>query len=350
MKKSMIALLHLGYWLMYIFLIFWIVIMMQMGQGKEVTKIGKVMDVMFLSPFTIIFFVPALLCFYSFYTVLFQKFLLKKKILLLIVSAVVVSFASALVVAAFLSVYVGAHFMFADGFTSFFSELLIFALIGIFHGIVALIMRGFIGWYEDIKLKEELNRKNYEMEVALMKAQFHPHFLFNTINNIDILIQKDPEKASAYLNKLSDMMRFMLYETKTEKILLSKELAYIDKYIELQKIRTSNANFINYKVEGNIDNIMIEPLLFIPFIENAFKHAENKKKDNAIGIIIIIGKEYLEFECQNSYTANAQVKPEQSGLGNELIQKRLSLLYPGKHQFMVDNKNGIYKVNLSLTL
>jgi two-component system LytT family sensor kinase len=346
----MIGLLHLGYWMMYTFLISWVVILMLMERGNEVTKIGPVLHVMFLSPFTIIFFVTALICFYAYYTVLFQKFLIKKKFLLLFAGAISVSLVSALVVSALLSTLFGARFMFADGFNSFFWELFIFTLIGLFHGVVALVMRGFIAWFEDIKLKEELNRKNYETELALMKAQLHPHFLFNTINNIDMLIQKDPAKASAYLNKLSDIMRFMLYEAKTEKILLSKELTYIDKYIELQKIRTANVNYINLKVKGNADGLMIEPLLFIPFIENAFKHAENKKVDNAIGIIIIIGKDHLEFECQNHYTGNTQTKPEQSGLGNELIKKRLALLYPGKHHFSVNDENGIYKVNLSLTL
>jgi two-component system LytT family sensor kinase len=343
----MIVLLHLGYWMTYVFLISWVVIMMRMGQGKEVTKIGEVVHVLFLSPFTIIFFAPALICFYANYNVLFQKFLVKKKFVLLALSAVIISLFSALVV--LFSARLDAHAIFADAF-NLLKELFIFALLGLFHGVAALVMRGFIGWYGDIKLKEDLNRKNHETELALMKSQLHPHFLFNTINNIDMLIQKDPEKASAYLNKLSDIMRFMLYEIKTKKILLSKELTYIDKYIELQRIRTKNVNYINYTVEGDAGSILIEPLLFIPFIENAFKHAENKKIDNAIGIIIIIRKEQLEFECQNHYTERAQVKPGQSGLGNELIKKRLELLYPGKHHFTVNNENGIYKVNLSLTL
>jgi two-component system LytT family sensor kinase len=118
----------------------------------------------------------------------------------------------------------------------------------------------------------------------------------------------------------------------------------------LQKIRTSNPNYINYKVEGDPEHILIEPLVFIPFIENAFKHAENKKVEDAIRIIIIIEKHNLEFQCQNHYVTRTQVGHEHSGLGNELIKKRLTLLYPGKHHFIVHNENGIYKVNLALTL
>jgi LytS/YehU family sensor histidine kinase len=211
-------------------------------------------------------------------------------------------------------------------------------------------MRGFITSYGDIHLKEELNRKNYEMELALMKAQINPHFLFNTINNIDVLIQKDATKASAYLNKLSDMMRFMLYETKTEKIALAKELHYIEQYIELQKIRTSNPNYIKYEVTGESDNLVIEPMLFIPFIENAFKHAENKRIENAIHISIAIQKQSIRFECENAYSDEPQLKPEHGGLGNDLIERRLALLYPDKHSFTTTNKNGLYKVILVISL
>ena len=186
------------------------------------------------------------------------------------------------------------------------------------------------------------------MELELIKSQINPHFLFNTINNIDVLIAKDAARASAYLNKLSDIMRFMLYETKTEKITLDKELTYIEKYIDLQKIRTSNMNYVNYYVVGDSSNLMIAPMLFIPFIENAFKHTENKKVENAINIKIIIEKEMIIFDCENYYTKETQVKPDQSGLGNELIQKRLTLLYPNKHTLEIINKNNTYKVKLVL--
>ncbi|HXD92543.1 MAG TPA: sensor histidine kinase [Bacteroidia bacterium] len=184
------------------------------------------------------------------------------------------------------------------------------------------------------------------MELALVKNQINPHFLFNTINNIDVMIAKDAGQASAYLNKLSDIMRFMLYETKTEKIPLSKELTYIEKYIDLQKIRTSNINYVNYHVEGDGGNLVIAPMLFIPFIENAFKHAENKKLDNAVNIKLTLSKEMITFECENKFSESASNNDEQSGLGNELIAKRLQLLYPNKHTLDVSNKNQTYHVKL----
>ena len=107
---------------------------------------------------------------------------------------------------------------------------------------------------------------------------------------------------------------------------------------------------MKYEVKGSPESILIEPMLFIPFIENAFKHAENKKVENAIKITFVIEKDKIKFECENAYSANTQLKPEHSGLGNELIQRRLALLYANKHEFEVVNQNGIYKVNLLLSL
>ncbi len=150
------------------------------------------------------------------------------------------------------------------------------------------------------------------------------------------------------MNKLSDIMRFMLYETKPAKIPLNKELAYIEKFIELQKIRTTNEHYVNYSLKGDAANFMIPPMILIPFIENAFKHAENKKAENAININLDVEQEKFIFKCENTYNQHTQMKQEHGGLGSEMIKKRLSLLYPGKHQLTITNNNELYKVELSL--
>jgi sensor histidine kinase YesM len=340
MKKYVVVLLHLGYWMMYLLLI--AMLLSALNHGKIAFS-----DVLF-SPAFVSAIVPGLIGFYIFYGLLFEKYLAKKKILNFILAIVlVIVIASIITEVIIYSIYQrrldGSYntIIFAGIFLSFVS---------LVNGVLGLVMKGFITWYGDIKVKVELNKKNYEMELALMKAQINPHFLFNTINNIDMLIQKDAVKASEYLNKLSDIMRFMLYETKTEKIALEKELSYIEKYVELQKIRTTNLNYVKYEVKGSAGNLLIEPMLFIPFIENAFKHAENKKVENAIKVAFVIEKDKIQFECENAYSLDTQLKPEHSGLGNELIQRRLVLLYPNRHTFEVENKNGIYKVNLLLSL
>ncbi|HTF28415.1 MAG TPA: histidine kinase, partial [Flavitalea sp.] len=152
------------------------------------------------------------------------------------------------------------------------SVMAVMTIIGVISGVVALVIKGFVTWVTEIKLKKALQEKNHEMEMALIKSKLDPHLLFNTINNIDALIIKDAVEASNYLNKLSDIMRFMLYETMADKILLSQEIEYIEKYIALQKIRTANLNYVHFEVFGIIGNRFIAPMVFIPFIENAFKH------------------------------------------------------------------------------
>lgn len=142
----------------------------------------------------------------------------------------------------------------------------------------------------------------------------------------------------------------MLYESKTGKIPLEKELQYIEEYVELQKIRTSNNNYIHYEVNGKVGDFMIEPMLFIPFIENAFKHTENKKLENAIHICFTLHQDKITLECENALSISNHTKPEYGGLGNELIHRRLQLLYPNKHTFAVSTNDLMYKVNLVLSL
>jgi LytS/YehU family sensor histidine kinase len=226
--------------------------------------------------------------------------------------------------------------------------ILFMSFIAAIAGLAALIIKGFITWFNEIKLKEELMQKNHETEMALIKSQLDPHFLFNTLNNIDVLILKDATEASNYLNKLSDILRFMLYETKTDEILLRKEIEYIEKYIELQKIRTANANYVSFQVIGIPANITIAPMVFIPFIENAFKHSTNKKIDNAITVKLFISKESILFVCENKFDANRKVIQESNGLGNNLIQKRLHLIYPEQHQLEIEKQTNLYSVQLTI--
>lgn len=344
-KKSVVILLHIGYWVMYLSLVILILLMMNLDKRDDTIPFLK--HALFYHPFGFTAIIPALLGFYSFYFVLFDKFLEKKKILKLFLSAIAVCALSAVITE--IVIYFTLRSEVVNwGAPDVFGIALLIAVISIANGAMGLVLKGFINWFNDIKIKLALTKKNYEMELALLKSQINPHFLFNTINNIDVLISSDATKASAYLNKLSDIMRFMLYETKPARINLDKELTYIEKFIELQKIRTTNEHYVNYSIKGDPTNVMIPPMLLISFIENAFKHAENKKEKNAINIHLDIEKEKLRFECENAYNQNRTITPEQGGLGSDLIKKRLALLYPGKHALKITNNNGMYKVALSL--
>lgn len=343
MKKSLVGLLHVGFWGCYLILIM-VMLGMYFREATDIdARIGNAFQIIFL-----FILVPATITFYAFYFLLFPKYIKQDKFIPAIIYGVLISVVAATIGYFFLDTFVGAQCIGEESLRSQIELILFMSFFASIAGVVALVIRGFLTWVEEIKLKEALKQKNNEMEMALLKAQLDPHFLFNTINNIDILILKNADKASNYLNKLSEIMRFMLYETKVEKILLSKEIEYIEKYIELQKIRTANEAYVNFKLSGNASNKMIPPMIFIPFIENAFKHTNNKKVANAIEINLTIKAESITFECNNKFDSNRIVQTEKNGLGNNLIQKRLHLIYPEKHNLDVVNQDGLYRVHLTI--
>jgi two-component system, LytTR family, sensor kinase len=345
MKKSSIVLLHIGYWVLYLLLLS--IFMMALPHVYEAHSLSRLGRVLFFSPIFVRFILPSVISFYLFYLFLFPIFLQRKKIIALVFSSILVA-----IVISLFTLFV-THLLFNKIDTSTFrwvdilGMVIFLAILSMVHGVIGLVLRGFISWYADIQLKEQLNKKNYEMELAIVKSQLNPHFLFNSINNIDVLIEKDAVKASMYLNKLSEMMRFMLYETKTEKVPLAKELDYIEKYIALQKIRTSNPNYISYTVEGNVEGVSMASMIFIPFLENAFKYAENKKVENAIVVYILVDGNKISFTCKNKYLRKDN-NDFHAGLGNDLIKKRLALLYANKHVLQITDNDNAYCVALTL--
>jgi two-component system LytT family sensor kinase len=339
MKRTIVMLLHLGYWVMYFILLATMVGLLSIGMAHLLFQNSRVL--FFFIPFAI---VPATTSFYGFYTIVFDRFLRGKKIVPLFVSGLGISFASGLT--GWLLLYLiwpflipkGGPALTQGGSKIFIILLLIMSLNALVNGIIALVMMGFINWYNNIAIQEELARKNYEMEMGLVKSQFNPHFLFNTLNNIDELIGTDADRASDYLHKLS-----VLYETKTDRIMLADELAYIEKYIDLQKIRVSNPSYAQFSIRGNSSGRHVAPMVFIPFVENAFKHASIKKTGTAIDIDVNIGEKSLVFTCENSCAVK---HPVGGGLGNGLVKKRLELLYPGNHSLEIVHANDNYQVKL----
>lgn len=350
MNRVVVILLHIGYWLMYLLLLavmFGMFIGEMRNQNPEVS-VGQA----FLSWAMLmcaLAIVPGAIGFYTYHSFLFKRFLQAKRFLLLIAGMIATglfSIVCSLIVLRLIPQGESAV-VWNEGQALMAISIFLFFITTV-NGILGLVMNGFVQWYNDIRLKAEMRQKNFETELALIKAQLNPHFLFNTINNIDVLIQKDTEKASLYLNKLSDLLRFLLYESKNEMIPLEKEIEYIEKYIELQRIRTTNTGFVKFTVDGDPKAHMIASMLFIPFIENAFKYAENKKADEAIAIHMEIAPDIIRFHCRNEVTTRAQSAPETGGLGNELIRKRLDLLYGGKHSLQAGKNGNVYLVNLEI--
>ncbi len=344
MKKPLIALLHIGYW--FVFLILSMMMTYALSSNEDLSN--DVTEEVLAAALFFIILLPAIITFYTFYLVLFPRYFRQKQIGYAFLLGVVISIGTTSLGFGFMSGFLYpqcAKDMNIPEAITFVTIASFFSLVG---GTIAFVIKGFSTWFEEVKLKEALQDKNHAMELALVKSQLDPHFLFNTINNIDVLILKDAAEASDYLNRLSDIMRFMLYETKTEEILLSKEVNYIRKYIDLQKIRTANTTYVDFQLSGDVNGRKIAPMLFIPFIENAFKHTLNKKTEDAIRIHIRVEKDQIHMSCINRLEKHRRLKTEDGGLGNELIRKRLELLYPNRHQLDTQQNEAEYQVQLTI--
>lgn len=231
----------------------------------------------------------------------------------------------------------------------FFRYFLFCGYIGQVLFILAAITAGYLSkWLHSKQAFILMEKQAVRAELELLKSQTNPHFLFNTINNIDTLIIKDPQLASRYLNGLAQLLRFMLYEARMENVSLSKELSYIKKYIELQQIRSVNPNFIRLTINGRIENQQIAPLLFIPMVENAFKHVTDKLMDDSIRINFEVTSAWVLFNCTNRFEKSEPEVPNEDGLGLGIISQRLALIYPGRHELNIDKTGGQYTVSLKL--
>jgi two-component system, LytTR family, sensor kinase len=201
---------------------------------------------------------------------------------------------------------------------------------------------------QDFFKSEAIKREKITMELAYLKSQINPHFLFNTMNNLYGLSLSEPEKTPDVILKISEMMRYMLYESNEERVPLTKEIEYLNSYIELEKIRYEGQTFVGFTVEGNTNNKLIAPLLLISFIENIFKHGDIQDINNQVVIYLKVEENQLIFKQKN--TIAVREKDKMGGLGLKNVERRLFLLYPDKYTLKVKNENGIYESELILKL
>jgi len=197
---------------------------------------------------------------------------------------------------------------------------------------------------------QQSEKEKVNAELAFLKAQINPHFLFNTLNNIySMSINKD-ERTTEAIEMFSDMMRFVIYETCHEFVPLSKKIEYIDTYISLQKLRLSDSVKVNYQKLGDTQSLQIAPLILMPFIENAFKYGVSTEKDSIIDIIISIDNDELDLSVKNSKFQLQRIENETTRLGIENTIKRLQLIYPGRHTLNITDNPVEYFVSLHLNL
>jgi len=280
-----------------------------------------------------------ILIIYSFYFILFNL-LFKKKLTTInvfIVVAIIVS------IIGFNALMNSSHISFSQISGSLISIL--------FFGGMGLGGRAIIEYFKTKEKQKELERKNLKIELNMLRSQINPHFLFNTLNNIDALIRKDPEKASELLIKLSQEMRYMLYDSNEEKVSLASEVEFIKDYISLQRLRIKNPDIIELNLNGDFEPIMLPPMLLIPFIENAFKYCNKFDVEKAIIISLSIKNNELIFESNNYYDPeNKTSNHKTGGIGLEVVERRLDLLYPDRHIFNINKVNCQFIVSLKIQL
>lgn len=197
----------------------------------------------------------------------------------------------------------------------------------------------------------QLKSEKLEAELKFLKSQINPHFLFNSLNNIYTLTVLNPESAGSSLLKLSEMLRYLLYECDAEKVTLGRELTYLQNYIDLFSLKDEEALNIKFDVKDVNTEVMIAPLLLIPFIENAFKHSQIEDLEKGwINITLFGDEEQVYFEVKNSLPQTTFSKDEVGGIGLQNVKRQLSLLYPEKHTLKIDKTNTEFSVALTILL
>jgi two-component system LytT family sensor kinase len=201
------------------------------------------------------------------------------------------------------------------------------------------------------KLLQERENENLKTELSFLRSQVSPHFMFNVLNNMVALARKKSEQLEPSLLKLSSLMRYMLYETDEQKVLLEKEVEYLQSYIDLQQQRFGKNVLIRTCFKEIDGNYSIEPMLLIPFVENAFKHGTGLIENAEINIELKAKNDILYFTVRNKYNyQTGEQKDKTSGIGLSNVERRLNLLYAKNHSLLITKKDGWFTISLQLNL
>lgn len=199
--------------------------------------------------------------------------------------------------------------------------------------------------------KRELENEKLTAELNYLKAQINPHFLFNTLHNLNYLSQIKSDQATEVVLKLSNIMRYMIYDSNKEKVPLAKEISYIHDYLDLEAIRLNKSFNLKFDVSRVDEQLEIVPLILIPFVENAFKHGiSDQQENNWINIFLKSDKRSLELKVENSRMEEHIQQEEASGFGLNNLRKRLELSYPKKHKLYLQESDEKFSVHLILEL
>ena len=214
-----------------------------------------------------------------------------------------------------------------------------------------LAIRYYKKWYVKQRIFQQLSRENMQAELQMLKAQIHPHFLFNTLNNIYSFVLTGDQRAAGLVDKLAGMIDYMRTEGEHTLVSLEKEIKLLKDYVGLERVRYGDRLELSVEIAGEYQNKFIAPLLMIPFVENCFKHGVSVMRGSQwIHLTINVAGGRLDFDLSNSKPSNAPEQKIKKSLGLMNVKKRLQLLYPGEHILEINSAKDIYEVRLVLPL
>lgn len=227
------------------------------------------------------------------------------------------------------------------------------------HVIVSFFLAGFflvcscivkfaVDWFSNEKIQRSLEAEKKDMELQFLKSQLNPHFLFNSLNNIYSLAYQKSDKTADAVLKLSEIMRYMIYESNDSWVDLGKEVEYVQSFVQLQKLRFKDGAAVEININGEIDGQKIVPLILISFVENAFKHGVANDPENPIKINISANQKILHFSVSNKKSKTN--KDAMGGVGLNNVERRLQLLYPDRYKLNIVNSTTHYTTELLLDL
>lgn len=236
----------------------------------------------------------------------------------------------------------GKHIM---GFWDYFLSV---SFVSCFFIFLSTVLKFVSDWFLNEKIKSNLENEKLIAELAFLKSQINPHFLFNSLNNIYSLAYQKAEKTPEAILKLSEIMRYMLYESNEGKVALADEIRYLENYIELQKLRFKDNAYIKFEIIGEVSDQQITPLILISFVENAFKHGTVTDQENPVSILLKIESGKIFFRTTNK--KSKQNKDNTGGIGLKNVRRRLDLIYKDRYKLQIEDENDVYNCELYLNL
>lgn len=340
-QRTKVILLHVSFWCVYLSVLFYQVSSFQ--RGRDIIDWGRVLTIVSTQAFF-----AALLSYVNYFT--FLPGLLAKANKWKYVIQFIIFFTVIITLRIYLErdvLNVSANregYLFSMRFIvqTVTSNLFIVIFVGM--------LRFAEDWFQLEARRKEIEHEKLAAELNFLKAQINPHFLFNTLNNLYYLAYTKSDNTTEVIAKLSQMMRYMIYDSNHPKVLLSKEIEYMKNYISLERLRLNDQIPIKFDLKGEVENKWITPLIFITFLENAFKHGVNNANPKAwVNVSIQITDNECIYTVENSKPEKTDVH-EKSGIGLQNVARRLELSYPGKYQLTTEDKKDVYFVQLTLTL